>query len=458
MSRIRLRDYNNGAFQKPSMKSERSRIMPSPEAWNEELRALRAELSRLDTECKELRAAAAHNAPTEAQSQHELQNMFSYAVHISLTGSPVEVILATLQLLVVTGVTVLYAFAFFDASWLNRSKGEEFEAFAEFDLGNFYSSTARYSSGMPRILHYTQIIGCILLGTMVRSEDAETLHTPFPAAILLYHVDLYRKRRWWRVLAIGIMQLCWTARTMTPVFMLLGVGHALAAADDAQAIIYDALAAAFLIDMDSLAYTLMSKLTRERYEAMPPLSTMGTPATATTTVTTGLVEVYVTLQWVLVVVISLSTLFSDINNHGPFSHQTYIGNLISVFLVRAGLFGVAHAHLTYVHLTSIDARPGSMAPSRRELATKLVCIYAVASMSGGLALFCWQQLTAHFGHLHGRWWEFYPCLSECLRSYPSEINGTTCFDGLLLMGTTCDGNAPWSIPTVLNVSISTSRA
>jgi len=420
---------------------------------SEELRLLvRAELKRLLREEKDdddtprlgvyNAASIAAGTASSMGDGKNVENIYSYAMHVAVTGSPVDVAFALLSLMCTQCATTLFAFAYFDASWLEHDLATAaYPALSGITLGNFYESDAeayfakKDSAGVPYVLKVAGAIGCIVMVTLGRGEDKETLWTPFPAASPSYQArKLLSRRDCWRLLPLVLLQCCWALRAVfVPITIVVGVGHALAASRNAQETVLNALAAGYLFDLDSLGYALLVPThKRDAYEDAPPL--LLSWSTRRLEAIEWLIEVYSWGLWTVSLVVSLHIFLATDANAIDYDSGGYIVRVVNevgvILLVRAALIGIAHAHVAFATRRS-DLQQGQSQLVRGRgmqtlwLASRYVCIAFVAVLFGWLAYLAYFHVlddSLGFTPVEGQW-----CLKDCLQTFPNEINATRCY-------------------------------
>lgn len=418
----------------------------SSASWSEEAAALRTEVQRLSQQLDALRAQC---EPKEKEEKYnKIENLYTYAAHVAITGSPLRCLCACFMVGVVQVLIALFAFAYFDSSWLSRHISEQgFPQFGSIHPGNFYAGkfssldfqSDRLMAGtdLPQIVSLAALIGVLLLVSITRSEDVETLQTPFPLAIVIFHPHVLRKSIW-RVVPLVFILFCWMLRALwVPLCLNLGVAFALASSGNAQDIVINSIAAGFLFDLDSMAYTiLVSVRHRAEYEAVKPppgcpLAVEGADV---------VIEVYTRLMWAAGAFFSVFFLFeADPTDTGFIIRCTEIA-----LLVRGAIFGFAQAHIAWIcsrgshrsgsndeSKASVGVLPaGASRCSHVLLGLGLLTIVGVTTLCGALLY------QFHRGVLDTRLgWRYYtdmePCLQACLHTFPGATNGSVCYSGIL---------------------------
>ena len=388
------------------------------DSWREEVAALRAEV-------QQLRAEAGNRAATEVNN---LENIYSYAVHAAVTSSPISALIACVYVgLVAVSATVL-AFTYYDSSWLEHEKATMgVPYFSDIGAVNFYPDSSN-PSGRPHVVNIAATIGVFLLCTMARAEDVETLSTPNPAVLIFCHFKSFRGCCFWRVLPLLFIQFCWVLRALLcPLFLVLGVGHALASSESALDIVLNAGAASFILDLDQMGYTLLvQSRVRDKYEkSEPPLIS---PLLGEST--DMLTDFWSWLLWVQAIVASLLVLYNGTN-------AIVYDEMRTLLLVRGAVLGLAHAHIAFStwratssssSSTGTDLESG-MSPSLPHMLAGLAVSVALSILLAAFVAYKAIYVDL-FDQKFG--WQFSrnPCLRACLNQYPADVN-STCFAGLL---------------------------
>jgi len=332
--------------------------------------------------------------------------------------------------LITIGATVL-AFTYYDSSWLEHEKSTMgVPYFSGIAAANFYPDSSD-PSGRPQVVNIAATIGVILLCTMARAEDVETLSTPNPAVVIFCYFNSLRGCCCWRVLPLLFIQFCWVLRAMLcPLFLTLGVGHALASSESALDIVLNAGAASFILDLDSMGYTLLVQpRMRDKYEKSEPLLVSPLLAESTDILT----DLWSWLLWIQSVVASLLILYQG-------TEVIFYDEMRTLLLVRGAVLGLAHAHIAFSTWRSIAAKrsittflaeiPADSFPS--SLPRMLAGLAVVVALSILLAAFVAYQAIylKVFDQQFGWVSSDDPCFSACLNSYPADIS-SSCFAGLL---------------------------
>ena len=433
---------------------EEARIAPAAPgndddtATRAEIEQLRCELQAQINEVKEFARRQKQHAAEKIEDGEEKcggnrQTIYAYAEHTILNGTPLQVADALLRLTLVSTIATMLAYAFFDASWLNDQLGNKgYPAFDEIIYGNFYNFNGGTNpdTGTPTIAIISGVLGVALMCVFVRAEDVETLSAPFPVGVLLCHSELFHGRQLWRAVAQLMLQFLWTLRAqLIPVFALVGTVHALAGTDKPADIVLNTLAAAFLMELDGQLYSLLvSASRREAYEAAPatPMSPMGTRGAE------ALCENY---SWLLFLPsIAVGGVIFVQGDHRSF--EVVFRSLEYLFMLRAAIAGVGHAHVALRVIAWRRVVPHASAPLPEAMAARpahsrarLVLVLKLLSIVGLSIFLGWVSYRLLFRRLLDSHFGFYyndndPCLRACLRSWPSEIDGGACF-GRLVAGT-----------------------
>ena len=419
-------------------------------SWSVEAAALRAEVQHLKEQVDTLQAER-RLEPEEEEKHEKLKNIYTYAAHAAIIGTPLQCLSACFMLGIVQILAAVFAFAYLDSSWLSQKISmEDYPQFGSIHPGNYYGVNTVAGIGIPVVVRVAASIGVVLLVTITRSEDMETLQTPFPLAIVICHPEILRKSIW-RVVPLAFILFCWMVRALlVPVSLCLGGAFALASSDNAQEIVLNSVAAGFLLDLDSMAYALLVGVRRrEQYEASKPPP--GCPLV--TDGTDVVIEVYSWLVWAPGVFFSLFFLFE-----ADARDTTYIFSLMQIGLIMRGvLFGFAQAH---VALTC--SRPNHRSRTKDDAQSKAsVGVRAAADASacshvllalGLLSIVVATTLLGWVAHLirsdildwemGWRTWGLDTdlCLQECLHTFPGATNGSTCYSGIIL----CSGDDSYS--------------
>ena len=385
--------------------------------WRSEIDALRAEVHALRER---------ETARPSAEEPGNLENIYSYAVHAVLTQPPLGVLISCIFSCSVTVLASIFAFTYFDASWLSHVQSDGgYNLFGGIGAVNYYLYANE--DGTPKVVFVARYIGCILLSTMARAEDVETLSTANPAAVILCQFGMLRGCCYWRVIPLIFLLFCWVLRALlVPLFIVLGVGHALAATGTALDIVLNAGAAGFILDLDSMGYTLLvPPRHRDEYESAPPhpISPLLAERTAT------LVEVYTWLLWVPAVIASFLVLQDAWQISQP--------EIVVLLIVRGAVLGIAHAHIafeTWRAARTLQATKRANGTSKDQERARMVMgagLVALIGLSIFLARYVayqwiyWEVLNTHLG-FDGPINE--PCLLACLDASPSDVNATACYD------------------------------
>ena len=235
------------------------------EAQNEEIKWLRETLD------------AAHLLEGDSV---KARNLYSYSVEMLLNPEACDsTAMLSLKLIGMVIAQILMAFGFFDAAWLALSFESTNLLGDRLSFASFYphSHIAWNNEAHPWINVLTSAIGMMLLCQAAHKENCDTLLTMPPLVVLLYQCldgsaeKWSLSRRLWQVVACVLLQCAWCVRALfVPIAAGLGTAMTLAASDAATEVVMNAVAVAFLFEMDEMAFeTLVNPRQKKEYIKRP---------------------------------------------------------------------------------------------------------------------------------------------------------------------------------------------
>eukprot|EP00966_Prymnesium_polylepis_P336979 7391839-Prymnesium_polylepis.1 len=404
------------------------------ELWaelREEMRSeMRSELAELrEVLCAELRSgvgvqgAAGESESTTKDAEEERdgaekpQSAFCFAAELIM--APInahQAIVATLLLTAITSLQAVFTFAFFDASFLIDELMSYTPYAPPLAIGNFYAgSSAKICAkgaypteceSIPIISILSSLCGMILLCMVVRNEDLETLKTPFFLEAWLLSLQRVPpgakvSGRLWRAFAMLMLLLCWCFRYLfVPGLVISGSAIALAGSSDAQSIVLNSIAAAFIMDIDNMAYEFVGTSGAghswaKAYMQAPP---SGMLANVTSLERYSWEHFTSTALWLLNTLVGLYFYFTflgtndavsvTLNMSRPFSNSYF---MLAMFLhARVLVFIVSHIYLAVRQGEKCPNYFGEAVPPGRT--TLLVYSVVAAVLTAGCSFFTYQVI------------------------------------------------------------------
>ena len=394
---------------------------------------LETRIRRLEEDCAALRAGklavSKDGDDNDDDSKHaaNLENIYSYAMHVAFTRSPFQVIVTLFTLFIVNAVTLVLAMAYYDSSWLlHEFYKESYPGLSQIDLVNFYPIERQTPDGKILITKLAGAIGIATMCTITLSEDRETLLTAFPLAVPLFQWSSLARQRW-RLVPLVFLQGMWMFRAiMTPLFVVMGVAHSMASSDNATEIVLNSCAAAFLFDLDSLAYSLVvPPRKRAAYESEPPVA--GSPLASAAVRWTDVSAWVLWLPNIIYSFLLFVRYFADLSQeflHAPMH-------------IRGAIFAIAHAY-GVLATQSVSLFDGRIALSERlMLAIKGLLIVGISMAFTEAAYWIYKQILDEYFGFSFLDAEATPCLAQCLATTPMFANSTLCYSGYI------ESRCPW---------------
>jgi len=263
------------------------------------LRAAVAEQQELRRALDALEKRVADAESSRAQSKDEsvvemnselFSNAYSMAIHELLWPTSVSAIVQCTMLVLFTVVTqYILALAFLDAAWLFCFLGQLPMFFDPIETATFYPPSGRAGVGGDQVqLNVVCVVAsCLLLGLLMRTDNLTTMVTANPIdcvidqdwRLCLKHQPLLLV---WRVTVALFLWLCWCVRALcVPTMAGIGTGLILASGSNADEIVLNSVAIAFVFDLDDIFYKAATARVRAAYEASPNLPSPLPPPSST---------------------------------------------------------------------------------------------------------------------------------------------------------------------------------
>ena len=220
---------------------------------------------------------------------HELANLYSFCVIDALrTTSSVRMWVDVLALFMLTGIQLVFAFGFYDASRvIAKVNSLDIGNLPTLDISLFYSNSL--INGVPAINFLASVCSLFLLALVMKKDNESTMLTicPLEALFLPDDQDTHTYGPWCRsrfglkstawaghiVLCI-LLQVGWGIRALLlPVLGGLGSAQAFAGSDAAQDIVLNSVAIGFVYELDDMLYSrLLGLHKREQHESERPIA------------------------------------------------------------------------------------------------------------------------------------------------------------------------------------------
>ena len=218
-------------------------------------------------------------------SRDVAENMFSYAMRV-VPAHNVELahrLIALFILLLSVTWQVVFAFGFLDASMLLYAVSD-FDGFKDVvDLSVFYPDTVLIhgATAVPKVTLLCSLAAILLMCFYMRDDNIGTLLAPNPIDLLVWNEGLHQGRDYmlWLVLVAVPLQLLWGTRAVVlPVLAGAGSAYIYANCIDAKDVVFDAVAIAYVFDLDRLAYNWLVRAVPASTR-LRPRSQLSLPAT-----------------------------------------------------------------------------------------------------------------------------------------------------------------------------------
>ena len=219
----------------------------------------------------------------ESADLDDIKNFYSFCVLTMLRSeSPLNILAMFVGLTIMMLVQVVYAYGFSDASQMLFFVSMYPGFNDQLDVSMLYPSSIVPGTFTPLINLAASISSLFLLCLLMKNDTEGTLLTPCPLeALLLPSLEETEARKSlpMRILAgLGrtvlclVLQLFWTVRAIfLPVYACLGTAGGFCASKQAQEIVLNSVAIAFVFELDEFSYVnLIGKPRRLQFEETPP--------------------------------------------------------------------------------------------------------------------------------------------------------------------------------------------
>jgi len=294
----------------------------------------------------------------ETADKADLANLYSYTIEESL-ARPMSIgtVLRVIFLFALSGVQVIFAYGFYDASrLLARQRG--YPAYRDpVDMSLMYPTSLVGSfNKIPIINFLSSLVSLVLLALLMKNDTEGTLLTTCPMEILCLPRSKFDKRPdpprslvYWTVQTLNctLLMVAWCCRALLlPILGGLGTAQAFAGSSSAQDIVLNSVAIGFVYELDDVLYqTLLPERTRKAYEQKPPLAT--SPLSDFVPNGQMVVTLYTWLAFIVDVGVSLYAynLFAfdpptNLHYHNYELTRPY-------FFMRTGALALAYLHLAF---------------------------------------------------------------------------------------------------------------